>query len=260
MNTGQPQTDPAFSSAQVLPGPAALSAQTALSAAAARAATENRLAILSILQGRDRRLLVIIGPCSVHDPAEALDYAHWLLPFARRMQDCMLIAMRCYVEKSRTGAGWRGLARQPLPAGIMASGAGSATDGSTTLQASPQSGIQAARAFLVQVAELGLPVAVEMVSPFLWPYWSDCVSWASVGARGVESQALREAASALPCACGFKNATDGSIDTALHAIQTAALPGPVLALHSAAADSTLYELSSRGNPCPHLILRGGRQG
>jgi 3-deoxy-7-phosphoheptulonate synthase len=200
-----------------------------------------RQTVLNILKGLDKRLLLIVGPCSIHDTTEALHYAEWLASLARDTCHHAYIMMRCYVEKSRTGAGWRGLAREPQPG----------------KPANASEGIRRSRQFIQAVSALGLPVAIEMVSPLLWPYWIDCVSWVSVGARGVESQALREAAAALPCACGFKNAMDGTADSAIMAAATSAMPSSVLTIDAA---GQLCELETAGNCWPHLILRGGKQG
>ena len=236
-----------------LPTPGELRAEFRLSATAAAGIAASRQTILDILAGRDRRLLTIVGPCSVHDAAEALAYGRWLQLQATRH------------EKSRTGAGWRGLVRSPLPATCLASQADQAASPPTDAHATDRQqrpddtaeGLRQARDLLCQLAEHGLPLAVELVSPLLWPYWADCASWVAVGARGVESAALREAASALPCASGFKNATDGQTDSARLAVATALRPSTVLTVDEA---GVLVELLSRGNPLPHVVLRGGRNG
>lgn len=202
---------------------------------------EQRQKILDILRGADSRLLLIVGPCSIHDPAAGLRYAEWLSALATDIRDRAVIMMRCYVEKSRTGAGWRGLAREPQPG----------------KPADTAEGLGLSRQFMLAVSDLGLPVATEMVNPLLWSYWTDCISWVSVGARGVESQALREAAAALPCPCGFKNAMNGTADSALIAAMTAGLPSTALILDD---DGQIGEAETAGNCLPHLILRGSKQG
>ncbi|HPE36318.1 MAG TPA: 3-deoxy-7-phosphoheptulonate synthase [Spirochaetales bacterium] len=192
---------------------------------------------INILRSADTRLLVVVGPCSVHDKDGALEYASLLAAEARSLSERLLVVMRCYVEKSRTGLGWRGMARDL------------AMDGSL----GAAEGVRAARSLMLGILDLGLPLAAELVSPFLWPYWADLLSYASVGARGVESQALREAAAFLPCACGFKNGRDGRIDTALNAASAAAVRTSVI-LHSDAG--RVQERVANGNPCSHIILRG----
>lgn len=209
-----------------------------LSAGAELAAASGRRAVAASLLGADPRPLVIIGPCSVHDRAETLDYGRRLAMAAEAHADELLVVMRCYVEKSRSGEGWRGMARDPA-----LDGSGRAAEG-----------VRAARALLVELAErTALPLAMELAGPFLWPYFIDALSWASAGARGVESPALREAAAALPCPCGFKNGRDGRIEAAVAAATVASKPGTALAVGE---DGRLVEIAAPGNPLAHIILRG----
>ena len=198
----------------------------------------SRSAITAILTGSDNRLFVLAGPCSVHNRAETLQIAERLAALASEVDDRILIGMRVYVEKSRTSLGWRGMARDP----DMDESKGASV------------GVREARSILVAVAELGLPVGMEIVSPLLWPYWADVLSWASVGARGVESQALREVAAFLPCPCGFKNSLSGDPEGAVNACLTASRPTSVLA---PGKDGRTDEFPARGNPAVHVILRGG---
>lgn len=183
--------------------------------------------------------LLVLGPCSLHDPDAALEYAAKLAGLSRAVGDTLVIAMRAYVEKSRTGLGWRGLAEEPGLDGVR----------------DPVRGVEAARRLLVDLEATGLPIGVEIVSPHLWRYWIDVVSWAAVGARGTESQALREAAAALPVPCAFKNRLDGAVKPAVNAALVAsracsfAGPGP---------DGSIAVLKAPGNPLPHVCLRGGR--
>lgn len=221
-----------------LPSPASLRAALPLPDAAAALVRRSRRAVIDALAGTDPRLLVVIGPCSVHDVDGAREYARAMKGLADETADSLLVVLRCYVEKSRTGNGWRGIARDPLPA----RGEGTA------------SGLRSARAAVLAMLGEGVPVGAELVSPFLWPYWADGLSWASVGARGVESQALRECAQALPCACGFKNGRDGRLDAALNAAQAAAASGSALVTGDTGA---VEEIAASGNPLPHVILRGG---
>ena len=209
-----------------------------LSVGAELAVAAGRKAVEDSLIGADSRLLVIVGPCSVHDQAETLDYGHRLARAAAAHASELLVVMRCYVEKSRSGEGWRGMARDPALDGTGRTG----------------DGVRAARALLVELAERSpLPLAMELAGPFLWPYFIDALSWVSVGARGVESPALREAAAALPCPCGFKNGRDGRLETAVAAVTVASKPGTALAV---GADGRLTEIAAPGNPLPHIILRG----
>lgn len=221
-----------------LPTPAELGAAIPLSIGAARAVAAGREAVAASLGGDDPRPLVIVGPCSVHDEGETLDYGRRLAGAAAAHAAELLIVMRCYVEKSRSGEGWRGLARDPA-----LDGSGRAAEG-----------VRAARALLVGLSErTRLPLAMELAGPFLWPYFIDALSWTSAGARGVESPALREAAAALPCPCGFKNGRDGRIEAAVAAVTVAAKPGTALAVGE---DGRLGETRAAGNPLPHIILRG----
>jgi 3-deoxy-7-phosphoheptulonate synthase len=209
-----------------------------LSAGAELAVAAGRKAVADSLVGADPRPLVIVGPCSVHDRAETLDYGRRLTEAAAAYADELLIVMRCYVEKSRSGEGWRGMARDPA-----LDGTGRAAEG-----------VRVARALLVELAGRSpLPLAMELAGPFLWPYFIDALSWASVGARGVESPALREVAAALPCPCGFKNGRDGRIEAAVAAATVASKPGTSLAVGD---DGRLTEMTALGNPLPHIILRG----
>jgi 3-deoxy-7-phosphoheptulonate synthase len=222
-----------------LPLPSALRAEYPLSSAGNGAVMAARRSVEDILRGRDRRLLLIIGPCSVHDEEGIHAYADFLREQARAYGDRIFFVLRCYMEKSRTGDGWKGLARDPDLSG--ASGLAAA-------------GLAKARRIMSALADSGLPLATELASPFLWPYWIDTVSWASIGARGVESQALREAAQTLPCPCGFKNGRDGGLANALTAAAVAAQPGAALAC--GLEDGRPAELFAQGNPLPHVILRG----
>ncbi len=226
---------------QSLPSPRSLRELYPLPAGAAKAVDAARSTVASILAGRDDRLLAIVGPCSVHDEQEALEYASFLKEQADLHAGSLFVAIRLYVEKSRTGDGWKGMARDPSMDGVSGTA----------------EGIAAARRLIVRVAATGLPVAVELASPFLWPYWIDAVSWASVGARGVESQALREAAQALPCPCGFKNGRDGSLENALTAARVSSMPGRVILPDE---DGRAQELHAKGNPRAHIILRGTDRG
>lgn len=209
--------------------------------AAAAIAQAARKAVEAILRREDDRLLLIMGPCSVHSLEGARAYARALKPAADAVSDRILVLARCYVEKSRTSGGWLGMARDPR------------LDGS----AGAEEGVAQARLAMLAMLDEGMPLGTELVSPFLWRYWEDLISWASVGARGVESQGLREAAKAIQVPCGFKNGRDGRADSALNAIAAANGPGRAL---SVSDDGLASETQASGNPYPHLILRGGDRG
>lgn len=200
----------------------------------------NRGAVARALQGRDERLVAIVGPCSLHDPTAALEYGGRLARLASRLGDRLLLVMRAYPEKSRTALGWRGLAEEPGLRG----------------ERDPEQGIRVARALLVKLASLGLPLAAEIVSPYLWRYWEDCLSWAAIGARGVEAQYLRELASSLPFPVAFKNGLDGSYDSALNAALVASRPCRFAGMDRAGRVSVV---EGRGNACTQICLRGGQR-
>lgn len=198
-----------------------------------------RAAIHNILTGKDDRLLVIIGPCSIHDPKAAIDYAKRLAEVRHQHRDTLEIVMRVYFEKPRTTVGWKGLINDPN------------LDDSFEIN----NGLRIARDLLVQINDLGLPAAVEFLDMTTPQYISDLVSWAAIGARTTESQIHRELASGLSCAVGFKNGTSGDVKIAVDAVKSASNAHHFLAVtkdgHSAIAATT-------GNPDCHIILRGGK--
>ncbi len=199
-----------------------------------------RRAITDLLAGREGRLLVIVGPCSVDEPRAALEYA----AFIREMQQqcpSLLLCMRTYFEKPRTTVGWKGLIYDP------------SLDGSHDIAG----GVRVARELLLSVAHLGVPTATELLDPALFAYLEDLISWAAVGARTTESQVHRQAASALHLPVGFKNGTDGSFSVAVEAMKSAAAPHVFPAVSLA---GQLELRRSSGNPDTHLILRGGTRG
>ncbi len=225
----------------VLPSPGRLKARLPLSAALAADCECQRRAIAHIVHGRDPRLLVVVGPCSVHDPAAALDYASRLAALQQRCREHLLLVMRCYVEKPRTLLGWRGLINDPH------------LDGSHDIA----TGLDRARRLLLAVMGLGQPVAAEVLDPLIAPYLGDCLAWAALGARTVASQTHRELASALPLPIGCKNALDGDIEPALAAVQVSGHRHRFLGMDDAGrAVSAL----TAGNADAHLVLRGGTAG
>ncbi len=221
-----------------LPSPEELQTEFPVSREARVRIEEFRAAVAAVLAGTDGRLLFLAGPCSVHNREETLDIAGRFAALATETGDRLILAMRVYVEKSRASLGWRGMARDPE----LDESRGASV------------GLREARAVLAGVANLGLPVGIELVSPLLWPYWADTLSWASVGPQGVESQALREAAAALPCPCGFKNALSGDPEGAVNACLAASRTTTVLV---PGRDGRMDELPAPGNPSVHVVLRGG---
>ncbi|WP_229359072.1 3-deoxy-7-phosphoheptulonate synthase [Halomonas salipaludis] len=221
-----------------LPTPQALRQQLPLSAELRQRVAAQREAVKAILDGRDQRLLVVVGPCSIHDPQAAREYAENLSVLARQVEDKLLLVMRVYVEKPRTTVGWKGLAYDPH------------LDGSDDMAF----GLAASRALMRDVVALGLPVATELLQPMVAGYLDDLLAWTAIGARTTESQVHRELASGLAAAVGFKNATDGGIQVAIDAIQAAAHGHRYPGL-SASGQPILRH--TPGNPHTHVVLRGG---
>ena len=210
-----------------------------LTETAARTTSEARHAIHRILNGEDSRLLVIIGPCSIHDPKAALEYAGRLYKWKETLGQDLLIVMRVYFEKPRTRVGWKGLINDPD------------LDESFNIN----KGLRVARKLLLDINELGLPAATEYLDLITPQYVSDLIAWGAIGARTTESQVHRELASGLSCPVGFKNATDGTVQVAVDAIASASRPHHFLSL-TKAGTSAIF--STTGNEDCHLILRGGK--
>lgn len=200
-----------------------------------------RRAIRNILAGHDSRMLAIVGPCSIHDPIAALDYAERLAVLRQRYEDELVIVMRMYFDKPRTTVGWKGLINDPH------------LDGTFDISL----GLRMAREALLGVVQLGLPTATEMLDPIVPQYIADLVSWAAIGARTTESQTHRELASGLSMPVGFKNATDGGIEVAVNAIVSAARSHHFLGVDGLGSVSIVR---TNGNPDCHLVLRGGAGG
>jgi 3-deoxy-7-phosphoheptulonate synthase len=198
-----------------------------------------RAAIHQILHGQDDRLLVIIGPCSIHDPKAGLEYAQRLFALSQQLSRELVIVMRVYFEKPRTTVGWKGLINDPH------------LDGSYDIN----QGLKKARKFLLDVNELGLPAAMEFLDTITPQYTADLVSWGAIGARTTESQVHRELSSGLSCPVGFKNGTDGNIRVAIDAIKTAQSPHHFL---SFTKEGNAAIFSTNGNEDCHIILRGGK--
>ena len=198
-----------------------------------------RHAVEEILRGSDDRLLVVVGPCSVHDPGATLDYAQRLSEQAARHKTDLKIAMRVYFEKPRTTTGWKGLINDPL------------LDGSGDVNR----GLRMARRLLLDVLALELPVGCEFLDPITPQYISDAVSWGAIGARTTESQTHRQLGSGLSMPVGFKNRTDGNVQVAVDAVRAAAVPHAFAGIDIDGTPAILY---TSGNPDSHIILRGGR--
>ncbi|GHA21390.1 3-deoxy-7-phosphoheptulonate synthase [Oceanisphaera arctica] len=219
--------------------PHQLNTQFPLTDAMAETVLTARAEIESILTGTSNKLLVIVGPCSIHDPAAALAYAERLAPLRERYKDRLCIVMRTYFEKPRTIVGWKGLINDPH------------LDGSFDVN----TGLQLARKLLCDINALGLPTATEFLDMVTGQYIADLISWGAIGARTTESQVHREMASALSCPVGFKNGTDGNIQIALDAVRAASHPH-IFCSPDKDGQMTIYQTS--GNPYGHLILRGGK--
>ena len=202
---------------------------------------KDRKRVDDVICGRDRRLLAIVGPCSIHDPAAALEYADRLHDLSKRVSDQLLIVMRTYFEKPRTIGGWKGLIIDP------------AMDGSYDIG----EGLRQARRLLIQITEKGLPVGTEMLDPIVPQYIDETISWCAIGARTTESQVHRTLSSGMSVPVGFKNSTSGEVSHALNAIKSASSGGAFIGIDKD-GNSAIYRTT--GNTSGHLILRGGDTG
>src|SRR5512144_1421425 len=235
----QPQTENLNVAAfDLMPSPDEVKARLPLTDAAAESVVRGRRAVEAILDGRDQRLFVIAGPCSIHDPAAGLDYARRLRELAADVSDTLYLIMRVYFEKPRTSLGWKGFINDPY------------MDDSFRVD----EGMERARKFLLDVNELGLPAGTEALDPIAPQYYGDLVAWTAIGARTSESQTHREMSSGLSTPVGFKNGTDGDVDAAVNAILSASRPHSFLGL-SGQRPSAIVR--TRGNRYGHLVLRGG---
>jgi 3-deoxy-7-phosphoheptulonate synthase len=219
--------------------PRELKAQFPTTERANETVVRGRNDIISILQRKDPRLLVVVGPCSIHDTKAALEYATKLNALRKELEDQFCILMRVYFEKPRTTIGWKGLIYDPH------------LDGSDDIQ----SGLKKARALLVEITGMGLPAATEFLDPVVPQYIADLVSWAAIGARTTESQTHRQMASGLSMPVGFKNSTDGSLQIAIDAMKSAMTPHSFLGIDQGGATSIVR---TTGNTDGHVVLRGGR--
>lgn len=226
---------------QLITTPAELAQQLPLPNTLQAQITQQRLAIQKIVTGEDKRLIAVVGPCSAHDTSATLDYAQHLAQLQEKVADKLLLVMRVYIEKPRTCLGWKGMVNDPD------------RDGSNNLT----KGLVKSRQLMLQIAELGLPIATEALNPFLAPHFDDLISWYALGARTTESQTHREMASQLPGVLGFKNGTDGGLDVAINAIKAASQPQQITRINS---NGRLVLSNSPGNQSSHLVLRGGNSG
>ena len=221
--------------------PVEVKAELPITNAIAKVVSDARARIRNILSGSDRRLLVVVGPCSIHDVKAAREYAEKLAKFRDEVSDALEIVMRVYFEKPRTTIGWKGLINDPHLNGTF----------------DINYGIRMARGLLLDVSKLGLPSATELLDPIVPQYLADLISWTAIGARTTESQTHREMSSGLSMPVGFKNGTDGSIDVAINALLSARQPHRFLGVNN---DGRASIVTTTGNPDGHIVLRGGKQG
>ncbi len=225
-------------SQEVLISPAELKAKIPMTDKAREMVTQGRQTIRDILDRKDPRLFVVIGPCSIHDLDAAKDYAQRLKKLADEVSDSIYVVMRVYFEKPRTTTGWKGLINDPY------------LNDSFKIQ----EGLHIGRQLLLDIAELGLPTATEALDPISPQYLQDLISWSAIGARTTESQTHREMASGLSSAVGFKNGTDGSLTVAINALQSVSKPHRFLGINTEGQVSIVH---TRGNAYGHVVLRGG---
>jgi 3-deoxy-7-phosphoheptulonate synthase len=224
---------------QPLVAPRALKEELPVDEKLAETVVNARETVRRILDGRDSRLLCVVGPCSIHDPEAALDYADRLVELSRRLEERLFIVMRVYFEKPRTTVGWKGLINDPH------------MDDSCDMQ----EGLRIARRLLLEINRLGLPAGTEMLDPITPQYIADLISWAAIGARTTESQTHREMASGLSMPVGFKNTTEGNLQIAVNAIESARRPHSFLGITQ---DGVTAIVRTSGNPDTHVVLRGGK--
>ena len=221
-----------------MPSPDEVKEKVPLDDPAAKTVLDSRRTLEAILDGRDRRLFVVVGPCSIHDPVAGLDYAHRLRALADELAETLFLVMRVYFEKPRTSLGWKGFINDPH------------MDDSFRID----EGMERARRFLYDVNTLGVPAGTEALDPIAPQYYGDLISWTAIGARTTESQTHREMSSGLSTPVGFKNGTDGDIEAAVNAILSASRPHAFLGINGEGRSAIVR---TRGNRHGHLVLRGG---
>jgi 3-deoxy-7-phosphoheptulonate synthase len=231
--------DTRIKAVRALVSPALLREELPVTAAIEGVVERSRAAIAAVLHGRDDRLIAVVGPCSIHDAAQALDYARRLRALAEELADALILVMRVYFEKPRTTVGWKGFINDPR------------LDGSFRIN----EGLRLARQLLLDVNALGLPAGTEFLDLLSPQYFSDLIAWGAIGARTTESQSHRQLASGLSCPVGFKNGTDGGVQIAADAIVAAAHPHAFMGMTKMGV-AAIFE--TRGNRDCHVILRGGK--
>lgn len=225
-------------SQEILITPEALKRELPISDKAAQTVIEGRQTINNILDGKDKRLFVVVGPCSIHDVDAAKDYARRLKKLADQVSDTLFLVMRVYFEKPRTTIGWKGLINDPH------------LNDSFDIE----QGLHIGRRLLLDIAEMGLPTATEALDPISPQYLQDTISWSAIGARTTESQTHREMSSGLSMAIGFKNGTDGSLEVATNALKSVSYPHSFLGINQ---EGQVAVIRTKGNPYGHVVLRGG---
>lgn len=236
-----PTRDVNVVSTEQLKSPVDLVSELPVTPKAEKTVLEGRQQIREILEGRDPRMLMVVGPCSIHDEQAALEYADRLVALSKELQDRLLIVMRVYFEKPRTTVGWKGLIYDP--------------NLDDTFDIS--NGLQKARSLMLQITEKGMYIGTEFLDPIIPQYLADLVSWSTIGARTTESQTHRQMASGLSMPVGFKNGTDGTAQIAVDAMISAKSSHAFLGIDHYGQTSVIH---TSGNPHGHLVLRGGRQG
>jgi 3-deoxy-7-phosphoheptulonate synthase len=227
-----------IASLDLMPSPDEVKSRLPLTETAANTVVKGRRTLEAILEGKDQRLFVVVGPCSIHDPVAGLDYARRLVRLAEELSDVLYLVMRVYFEKPRTSVGWKGFINDPY------------MDDSFRIDV----GMEKARRFLLDVNELGIPAGTEALDPIAPQYYGDLIAWTAIGARTSESQTHREMSSGLSTPVGFKNGTDGDVEAAVNAIVSASRPHSFLGINGQGRSAIVR---TRGNKHGHLVLRGG---
>jgi len=225
-------------SQEILITPAAIKKRLPVTSKAEQVITQGRQNVQNILDGKDHRLLIVVGPCSIHDLKAAHEYAQKLKALSDKVSDTLLIVMRVYFEKPRTTTGWKGLINDPY------------INDSFKIE----EGLQIGRQLLIDIAEIGLPTSTEALDPISPQYMQDLITWSAIGARTTESQTHREMASGLSSSVGFKNGTDGGLTVAINALKSVANPHRFLGINN---EGQVAIITTQGNPYAHIVLRGG---
>lgn len=225
-------------SQEILITPAEIKKRLPVSATASNVIAQGRQSVQNILDGKDHRLLIVVGPCSIHDLKAAHEYAQKLKALSDTVADTLLIVMRVYFEKPRTTTGWKGLINDPY------------INDSFKIE----EGLQIGRQLLIDIAEMGLPTSTEALDPISPQYMQDLITWSAIGARTTESQTHREMASGLSSSVGFKNGTDGGLTVAINALKSVANPHRFLGINN---EGQVAIITTKGNPYAHIVLRGG---